>query len=252
MTATTSFKDLFSTQSADYSRFRPKYPAALYPYLASLTDGHDLAWDCGTGNGQAAVALAHHFERVIATDPSSKQIASAEPHPRVQYQMGSAEKATLADRSVDIITVAQAFHWFRQEEFFAEAGRVLKPKGVLAFWSYELCRVTPQVDAAVLKLYSDVLGTYWEPERKLVEEGYKNVRMPFEEIAPPLFEMKAEWGLDLLVGYLGTWSALQTYIRKNGSNPLEAIFPELRSAWGGAPVRSVGWELALRVGRKAG
>ena len=243
------FKDLFSRQAGEYARFRPTYPAKLFQYLASLVDAHDLAWDCGTGNGQAALQLAEHFERVIATDPSAKQISSASRHAKIEYRVGSAENTSLADHSVSLITVAQAFHWFKQDEFFAEAHRVLKAKGILALWSYELCQITPEIDAVVHRLYTDILGSHWEPERKLVEEGYRNVRLPMHEIKPPAFEMTAAWSLEHLLGYLNTWSALQTYIQKNHSNPLEMIFGDLRAAWGEATTRPVRWELALRVCR---
>jgi ubiquinone/menaquinone biosynthesis C-methylase UbiE len=249
MPQTTEFKDLFSRQSTDYAKFRPHYPDTLFQYLASLTNDHSTAWDCGTGNGQAAVKLAEHFQRVIATDPSAKQISSATPHSKVEYRVGSAEKTTFDNHSIDLITVAQAFHWFKHDDFFAEAERILRPKGVLAFWCYELCTITPEIDAVVMKLYQGVLGSYWEPERKLVEAGYKSIQMPMQEITPPAFEMKAEWNLEHLVGYLSTWSALQTYIQKNQSNPLEASFNDLKNAWGDVGLRPVRWELALRVGR---
>ena len=211
-----------------------------------------MAWDVGTGNGQAAIALADPFDRIVATDPSAKQISGAQRHPKVEYRVGSAEKPAFADASVDLITSAQAFHWFNQDDFFAGAHRVLKSGGVLAFWSYGLAKISPEVDAVVLKLYRDRLGGYWEPERKLVEEGYKNVRLPtgLKEITPPAFEMTAEWSLEHLLGYLGTWSAFQTYLEKNHSNPLEAIFPELRAAWRETKMRPIRWDLALRVGRK--
>jgi ubiquinone/menaquinone biosynthesis C-methylase UbiE len=244
------FKDLFSKQSSDYAKFRPTYPEALFTYLASLVDRRETAWDVGTGNGQAARLLGEHFARVYATDPSAKQIESAPAHPRVEYAVGTAEKFSGANESIDLITVAQAFHWFRREEFSAEANRVLRPGGVLALWSYALAKITPEVDAVVLELYEGVLGPYWEKERRLVEEGYRSVKLPFAEIKPPAFEMRIEWSLEHLVGYLGTWSALQTYIKKNGSNPLEEYFPRLESAWGSTPKRVATWDLALRVGRK--
>jgi SAM-dependent methyltransferase len=244
------FKDLFSKQSTDYAKFRPTYPESLFTYLASLVDRRETAWDVGTGNGQAACMLAEHFARVHATDPSAKQIESAPTHPRVEYAVGPAEKFAGANESIDLITVAQAFHWFRQPEFFAEANRVLRPGGVLALWCYELAKITPEVDAVVLELYEGVLGPYWEGERHLVEEGYRSVSLPFPEIRPPAFEMQIEWSLEHLVGYLGTWSALQTYIRNQGSNPLEKYFPRLESAWGSPAKRLATWELALRIGRK--
>lgn len=242
-------KDLFSRQSADYARFRPKYPAKLFEYLASLVKVHDLAWDCGTGNGQAAIGLADWFECVVGTDLSSKQLAGAQQHPKVEYRESPAETTAFADHSVDLVAVAQAFHWFREDEFFAEALRVLKPGGVLAFWCYGLAKITPEVDIVVHRLYEGILGTYWEPERKLVEEGYRKVRLPMQELVPPAFEMMDEWSFDRWVGYLGTWSALQTYIQREHSNPLDLIISDLQSAWGERAIRTVRWELALRVGR---
>ena len=244
------FKDLFSRQSDDYSKYRPAYPDILFRYLSSLTNSHEIAWDCGTGNGQAAVKLIDYFKRVIATDPSAKQISAAQRHSKIEYRVGSAETSAFSEHSVDLITVAQAFHWFRQDEFFSEARRVLRPGGVVAFWCYGLAKITPAIDAVIGKLYYDLLGTFWEPERKLVEEGYKSVRLPFPEINPPPVEMTAEWSFEHLLGYLGTWSALQTCIQKTGKNPLEAIFPELQSAWGGVASRPIRWDLALRIGRK--
>jgi SAM-dependent methyltransferase len=243
------FKDLFSGQATDYAKFRPNYPASLFEYLASVVGEHDLVWDCGTGNGQAAIRLAERFQKIIATDPSEKQISSATPHAQVEYRVGAAEKSPLGDHSAILITVAQAFHWFRQDEFFHEVKRVLKPGGVLAIWCYELAKITPEIDRVVDHLYRGILGGYWEKERRLVEEGYRKVVFPLLELTPPKLEMTAQWSLAPLVGYLGTWSALQTFIKKNGQNPLEAIFPELKKAWGEVPLREVRWELGIRVGR---
>lgn len=245
----TTFKDLFSIQATDYAKFRPRYPDALFTYLASLTPAHESAWDCGTGNGQAAVELAKFYDKVIATDPSEKQLASAEKNPKVTYTQGSAEKTPFQEHSMDLVTVAQAFHWFKHEEFFAEVRRVLKPSGVVAIWSYNLCEITPEIDRVVHVLYADILGPYWEKERKLVEEGYKNCIFPVNALTPPRFEMTAEWGFEHLIGYLGTWSSLQTFIKKNGVNPLEDLAPRLQQAWAGAKTHTVRWELSLRVGR---
>ncbi len=243
------FKDLFSTQATDYARFRPTYPAALYGFLAAQAPARELAWDVGTGNGQAAIELAKSFARVVATDPSEKQLSSAVPRPNVEYRVGPAEKSPLADQSADLITVAQAFHWFKQEEFFREVRRVAKPAAVLALWTYGLAAISPALDQVVFRLFEGKLGAYWEIERKLVDEGYRGVRLPFEEIAAPAFEMRAEWNLADLVGYLGTWSALQAYIRKNGENPIEEFYPELKAAWGAEARRPVNWRLGLRACR---
>jgi SAM-dependent methyltransferase len=242
-------KDLFSTQAPDYARFRPTYPDELFRYLASISAARNLAWDCGTGSGQAAVKLAPHFQSVIATDTSEKQLANAEKDSRVVYKIAPAEQAPFQDKTVDLITVAQAFHWFDHELFFEEVKRVLKPRGVLAIWSYNLCRVTPDVDRVIQKLYGEILGPYWEKERKLVEEGYRNCIFPLKEIPIPQFQMKAEWNLDHMTGYLRTWSALQTYIREKGENPVDKITPLLRKAWGERRLLPVAWELSIRVGQ---
>lgn len=244
------FKDLFSRQSVDYSKFRPTYPPELFQYLASLVGSHELAWDVGTGNGQSAVQLANYFAHVIATDPSAKQLENATQNAKVEYRLGAAEQSPLHNQTADLVTVAQAFHWFDQSKFFAEVQRVLRPNGLLAFWSYGGASITQQVNAVVRKLYRDILEDYWEPERKLVEEGYKSVELPFEEIQPPEFFMTSAWSLDHLVGYLGTWSALQTYIRKNGTNPLEELYPKLQEAWGSVEQHSVSWKIGLRLCRK--
>lgn len=244
------FKDLFSKQSRDYFKFRPTYPPDLFSYLASIAPAHDLAWDVGTGNGQAAVMLAAHFARVVGTDPSRKQIESAARQPNIEYQIGPAETSSFSNNTVDIVTAAQSFHWFNHKVFFQEVGRVLKPGGVLAFWCYGLATISPAIDAVIFKLYHDILGPYWEFERTLVDEGYRSIQLPFEEIITPKFSISAQWSLDHLIGYLSTWSALHTYIHRNKSNPLDAVALELQTAWGREPHRPVRWDLALRAGKK--
>lgn len=161
-----NFKDLFSVQASDYAKFRPHYPDALFEYLASVSPAKNLVWDCGTGNGQAAAKLAAYFDSVVATDPSEKQLLSAEKNPRVAYKQGTAEEAPFQDHSVDLITAAQAFHWFKHELFFKEAKRVLKPSGVVAVWAYNLPEITPQVDAIVRRHYGETLGSYWEKRER--------------------------------------------------------------------------------------
>ena len=245
-----TFKDLFSTQSADYARFRPGYPEALFSWLASLAPGRGCAVDVATGNGQAALALAEHFAEVVAVDASAAQLAEAPAHSNVVYRVGQAEATGAADASADLLTAAQAFHWFRQDAFFAEAARVLRPGGVLAVWSYGLTRITPAIDALVQHLYGDVLGGYWEPERRLVEEGYASVKFPFTPIPAPPFEMALEWDLAALTGYLRTWSALRAYVRAQSVDPVVALEPELARAWGGAGAHTARWTLAVHVSRR--
>lgn len=243
-------KELFSTQAGAYARFRPTYPAELFQYLASLTSGHKCAWDCGTGSGQAAIALAHYYDRVVATDPSAEQLAHAQRHAKVDYRVATAEASGIPSTSVDLIVVAQALHWFDHERFYAEVRRVAKPSGsVFAAWCYSLMEVAPAVDRIVHRYYHEIVGPYWEPERRWVEQGYQSLPFPFDEVAPPPFRMEADWNFDRLMGYLGTWSATQAAIRAESRNPLDALRQELQTAWGSDAAKRVRWPLFLRVGR---
>jgi ubiquinone/menaquinone biosynthesis C-methylase UbiE len=251
MSGVPGFKDLFSTASDDYARYRPVYPPELTAWVAEEAPGRAIAWDVGTGNGQNAVALAAHFGRVIATDPSAAQINTAAKNDHVEYRVEPAETSTLRTACADAVCVAQAFHWFKQQAFFSEVNRVLKPGGILAFWAYGLCRITPEVDRAVLHFYNETLQGDWEPERRLVDEGYALVQLPFAEVTAPSFAMTAQWGLDEFLGYLGTWSAVKTHRKRTGTDPLPALRTELEKAWGPAAPRAVVWDLGVRAGRKA-
>lgn len=245
-----TFKDHFSRQAADYAIFRPGYPQELFIYLGSVAPSRQLAWDCGTGNGQAVVGLASGFDRVIATDASEKQIANAQPHEHVEYRVAPAENSGIESETVDLIMVAQALHWFDLNRFYAEARRVLKRNGVLAASAYNLLTIEPAIDEVVNRYYYEVVGPFWPPERKLVEQ-FADLPFPFREIDPPKFEMTAHWNLDHLLGYLRTWSSTQRFIAAKGEDPLEQITDQLRSVWGNPQqTRKVTWPLTLRVGRK--
>jgi ubiquinone/menaquinone biosynthesis C-methylase UbiE len=248
----TSFKDKdhFSGHADRYEAFRPTYPEALFAYLSSLCPLRELAWDCATGNGQAAVALAAYFEEIIATDASQQQIDHARARVNIHYHVAPADNAPVADASVDLVTVAQALHWFDLSRFYAEVRRVTRPDGVVAVWCYQLHSITAEIDAIVNHYYADIVGADWPPERRLVEEGYKTLAFPFDEITPPAFQMVHRWDLSQVLGYLGSWSATQRYQKRTGADPLELIRSELTAAWGdpGAP-RDVTWPLHLRVGR---
>jgi SAM-dependent methyltransferase len=241
------FKDHFSAQSAGYARHRPLYPRALFEFLAGL-GGRQRAWDCATGNGQAAVALAKHFERVIATDASPAQIDAAMPHPAVRYRVATAEDSGLPDGAVELVTVGQALHWFDIVRFFAEASRVLVAGGSVAAWCYELCTVSPGCDAAVGRLYTDIVGPFWPPERRLIEARYAGIEFPGEPVAAPAFEMQASWSVDDMLGYLRTWSACQRYRREHGHDPVGRVADELRRAWGPGR-RAVRWPLTVKIAR---
>lgn len=245
------FSDPFGTVARAYAPFRPTYPEALFAWLAAESPSCALAWDCATGNGQAAATLAAHFDAVVATDASAEQIAHARPHPRVRYHVAPAEASPLGDAAADLVTVAQALHWFDRTAFFAEAGRVLRPGGLLAVWTYALFETTPEVDRIVAHYYRDVLGPYWAWERKLVEEGYASVVFPFAPVEVPPSAMTARWTLDGLTGYLATWSARQAYREATSEDPLPAVRAALEAAWGNpAAERLVTWPLAVRACRK--
>ncbi len=243
-----TFKDHFSRQAADYAKFRPRYPRELFDCLGSIAPSRQLAWDCGTGNGQAAIGLASLFDRVIATDVSEKQIANAEPHERVEYRVAPAENSGIKSGTVDLIMVAQALHWFDLDRFYAEAHRVLKPDGALAASAYNLLQIEPAIDKIVNRYYHEVVGPFWPPERKLVE-NFADLRFAFHQIESRKFDVTAQWNLDQLVGCLRTWSSTQQFIAARGSDPLQHIANELRSAWGDPQeVRKVMWSLILRIG----
>lgn len=245
-----SFKDHFSGHAGRYAKYRPGYPAELYAYLATLTPQRQVALDCATGSGQAAVGLAQHFELVIGADGSVAQLQNAQAHPRVRYVANMAEQPAFRDGSVDLVVAAQAAHWFDHERFYGEVRRVLRPQGALAVWTYGLASITPGIDAVVRQFYIDVVGDYWPPERRYVEAAYRNLPFPLQEIAAPPLRLELHWDLDALIGYIGTWSAVQRYGRATGNDPLPALRQRLEPCWGPATeLHLVVWPLHLRVGR---
>lgn len=243
-----TFKDHFSEQSEGYVRHRPHYPAEMFRFLASLTNNHVRAWDCATGNGQAAVALSAYFESVVATDASRAQIAAAIAHPGVTYRVAAAEASQLDAASIDLVTVGQALHWFDHERFFKETRRVLVNDGMLAAWCYELCTVSEACDALVDRLYTDILRDQWPPERRLVEARYAGIPMPGQPLESPEFEMRVTWTAAEMLGYLRTWSGCARYQQTCGEDPVALIEVDLRAAWGEGS-RTVRWPLTLLVAR---
>jgi SAM-dependent methyltransferase len=245
---TVGFKDHFSQRSDNYGQYRPTYPDKLFQFLASEVANDEIAWDCGTGNGQAATALADYFRKVVASDASQSQIAAAVPDPRVDYRVASAEESGLASGSVDLVTVGQAFHWFDRSLFMAEAQRVLKPAGVLAIWCYELCNVNEECDAIVDTLYRDIVGKHWPPERIMIEQAYSDVEMPGETIQAPELRMTLEWRAAEMLGYLRTWSACLRFEQENKRDPVDEIAANLSEAWGNES-RQVFWPLHIKASR---
>ncbi|MBI2381189.1 MAG: class I SAM-dependent methyltransferase [Gammaproteobacteria bacterium] len=249
--STSPFHDHFSAQAGDYARYRPHYPAELFAWLAAQAPGRELAWDCATGNGQAALGLAAHFAHVHATDLSQAQLDQAPAHERVHYVRAPAEASGLAAATADLVCVAQALHWFDLPAFNAEAARVLKPGGVLAVWCYGRLAVAAELDPLLDDFYSRRLGPYWPPERVHVENAYRDLPFPFPIEPVPDFAMSADWTAEELLGYLASWSATQACRRAEGRDPLSELEPALCAAWGEGR-RRVSWPLSLRWGRKSG
>lgn len=251
MTSERGFKDHFSGHAADYAAHRPTYPGRLFELLAERAPARRLAWDAGTGNGQAARALAAHVATVVATDASPEQIAAATPHPGVTFRVGGEDGSGLPDASADLVTVAQALHWFERERFFAEVRRVLKSGGLLAVWCYSMCRTSPEVDAIVDGFYADTVGPYWPPERALVESGYAELEFPFPREPFPDLAMELELDLNGICGYVGTWSAVRRYMAAKGEDPVAALRERLAPVWGDGTRRAV-WPLTVHASRKPG
>ncbi|MBL8565365.1 MAG: class I SAM-dependent methyltransferase [Hyphomicrobiaceae bacterium] len=244
-------KDHFSRVSHAYAESRPRYPRELFAWLAQVCSAHDLAWDCATGNGQAAVDLAPFFKGVVATDLSAEQIARAIPAPGVTYRAAPADASGLDDASVDLVTVAQALHWFDLDRFYAEVRRVVKPGGIVAVWTYGIhTTADAAIDARGRHFYDATVGPYWPPERHHVEAGYSTLPFPFELIAAPAFAMHADWSFAQLLGYLRSWSATGRFIREQGYDPVVALKEQIAPLWGvPSATRRITWPLTLLAGR---
>lgn len=244
--------DLFSKQSIDYSRYRPQYPADLYRFLTLQCRNHHYVWDVATGNGQAARELARTFEKVLATDLSSSQIAQATASANVEYRTMPAEETLKeAAESFDLITVATGLHWLDREVFFKEANRVLKPGGVFAAWAYGFhSSITPEIDRILHSFYFNTLKGFWKENNQHVWNGYKDIVMPFEKISTPKIQMSVEWKLEDFVGYCSTWSAVQLYKEEHQKDPTIELGEKLKPHWG-SEQRELSWKLGLIAGRKS-
>lgn len=249
-TSPAPFKDHFSCHAPAYATGRPDYPPTLFDWLARQAPWHDLALDVGCGSGQCAYALTRLFEAVHATDASAAQIAAARPHPRLRYRVEAAEHIAEKDRSIALLTVAQAIHWFDFEPFFSEVRRVLQGDGVFAAIGYGLLRCSPEIDTLINTFEQQTVGSFWPPERRHIDDGYQSIPFPFERILAPEFEMEKHWTLAELLAYLRTWSATQRCRQATGRDPLSGLEPSLQEAWGDpTQARSLRWPLLLWVGR---
>jgi SAM-dependent methyltransferase len=242
---------LFSTVAREYANFRPGYPPELFAWLSRVSASREAVWDCGCGSGQASVALAEHFSVVYATDAAPEQIDAARPHPRVRYTVAPAEHSGLADASVDLVTVAQALHWFDVTAFCAEAVRVGRPGALLAVWNYPRPQfMDPELDRRFFAFYSQVVGPYWPHERRHIEAGYRTLPFPFEEIETPEFGLELLWNIEQVVGYASSWSATARYRKALNTDPIPLLHDSLAAAWPADSVRvPIRMPIGLRVGK---
>ena len=241
-------KDLFSSASDRYAKYRPTYPHALYAFIRSQLTHHDRAWDCATGNGQVARQLADDFDDIQATDISAAQIAEAYQHPHIHYSLQPAEHTTFPYQHFDLITVGQAIHWFHFDRFYAEVNRTLKVNGLLAVIGYGLHSVSSRIDPIIHHFYHEVIGPYWDPERKYLDEKYESIPFPFKEVSTPYFECSFTWTLARFLGYIRTWSAVKKFIDQNGHDPVGNLNKALEGLWG--TEQKITFPIFLRLGRK--
>ena len=241
-------KDRFSTDSQAYANFRPGYPDALIECMLAQTPRRNRAWDCGTGNGQLAAMLAPHFTQVDATDISATQLAQAPTIANVVYSRQPAEQTQFPDHIFDLITIAQAIHWFDFEHFYTEVRRVAAPDARIAVIGYPLLSINPKVDFVVQHLYAGILKDYWDPERHYLDEDYRTIPFPFEELPTPQFASQYDWNFEQLIGYLNTWSAIKNFQKVNELNPLQLVEADLKNAWGAAETLQFTFPMILRLG----
>jgi SAM-dependent methyltransferase len=244
-----STKDFFSDHSKIYAAFRPTYPDDLYAFIFKHLTSKSVAWDCGTGNGQVAQYLSKYFEKVYATDISQQQIENAYQAQNIFYSVAIAEKTNFSDYQFDLITVGQALHWINTSEFYKEVNRTAKPGALLAVWGYALLNVEPEIDKLFLNFYHQTVGSYWDAARKLVEDEYRNIPFPFQQIQTPKLKFKVDWTLEQFAGYLTSWSATQKYIKVNGQDPVVPFIRIIQKFWNPGEKKAVTFPLFLKLGK---
>ena len=240
-------KDNFSTKSANYKKFRPQYPDEVYEFLLSKLSSFEKAWDCGTGNGQVAEKISQFFTHVEATDISENQLQNAVEKSNVTYSVQPAEKTNFKNDQFDLIISAQAVHWFNFEAFYSEVKRCLKPDGIFVIMGYGLFRSNPETNAVIADFYDHIIGPYWDPERKYLDEAYQTIPFPFQELSAPAFCAEYDWDIEHLLGYLRTWSAVKHYKRLNNEDPVSLIESKLRMVFGKKNV--VKFPILFRMGK---
>ncbi len=244
-------KDLFSKQASTYAAFRPSYPQELIDYVCSFVPEKKHAWDCATGNGQAAALLSPLFEKITATDISEKQLQLAIQKLNIKYATGKAAPTDFPDNTFDLIIVAQAYHWFPFDLFEKEVKRVGKPGSIIAVWGYNipLCN-NDGINAVVRHFYKDIMGPYWDAERKYVDDFYKTVPFAFDELPAKSFSYPVQWTSNDLPGYFNSWSSVMNYISKHQHNPVDEVRKDIEAAW--PPTEKTitfSFPIFLRIGR---
>ncbi|AGP31953.1 class I SAM-dependent methyltransferase [Corynebacterium terpenotabidum] len=241
------------TGGAEYAMYRPSYPTQVSSYLAELAPSTGTAVDVGCGTGQLSAQLADCFDRVLAFDPSASQIAAATPKPNVTYEVGTAERLPVADHTVDLVTAAQSAHWFNLPEFYAEARRIAVPGALIALVSYGVLRIfDADLQECFGRFYYDEIGPFWEPERRHVDEGYRTIEFPFEELDAPELSIDRDLDADGFLGYISTWSAVRKAEEEGRADLFQNFCSDIVRIWGdnGRP-RQVSWPVTVRVGRLA-
>jgi ubiquinone/menaquinone biosynthesis C-methylase UbiE len=240
----------FSTVAKEYGAARPGYPDELFNWLASVVTTRETAWDAATGSGQAAWGLADRFERVIATDVSAEQLRHARQHPRIEYRLARSEDSGLPDRSVDLAVSAAAIHWFDRPGYYKELRRVIRPGGVAAAWTYHVAHVDPPLNRILWWFYKDVVGPYYPPGVRLVDDRYAGIELPGEEIEPPSFHTTVRWNARQVAGFVRSWSAVPIYIEATKRDPVPELLAAVEAAFGGPDVvRELSFPLYVRAAR---
>ncbi|KAG8367838.1 hypothetical protein BUALT_Bualt16G0114300 [Buddleja alternifolia] len=256
---------LFIKQAKQYSVGRPSYPQELFNFIASKTPSHDLAWDVGTGSGQAAQALANIYKNVIATDTSPKQLEFAPKLPNIKYQctspnisMSDLQHDIGSQSSFDLVTIAQAMHWFDLPTFYQQVKWILKkPNGVIAAWCYTVPEVNTHVDSLFQKFYTINAGPYWESPRELVDKKYETIDFPFEPVdelehnGPFRFDSEKVMDVEDYFTYLRSWSAYQTAKEKGVELLTDNVIQDFKRVWNetGKIEKIVTFPIYLRIGK---
>jgi SAM-dependent methyltransferase len=242
-------RDSFGLDAAGYRQFRPRYPASMFRYLAKLSPSREAALDCATGNGQAAIELAKLFARVAAFDSSQAQIDKAAADDRIEYRVARAETLPFTGWRFDLVTVAQAAHWFDLAEFYRKLSAVLVPGAVIAIWGYSYSRVDPAVDALVEAELLTRIAPYWADGNKVIVEHYRSIDFPFEPLDWPRFVACHQWSRMDYMQYMRTWSAVRSFVADNWLDPVAELEASLRSVWSDRTARTVEFDLVGRLGR---